>query len=256
MRWALPGSRALDQESASCHGGCILSKYYLPSADDVADHHWCVHVFVLHLPPISPTTLELERETWIASSARISTDIGNSPGSRVARHADAPWCIDGLTTAELRQVDMTNALLFAALLLALACLFAGVRFVLEHASVPNTPDLPSIWTTWPVQWLLSRDVPETLMAFISDLDAAQKAAEVARIGAADDNCVAIAVASAVISNEEQWNKTEIGQMSMMVTLGVIVTAVFRLALRACQCLENLRLSHDEDRGQLKPLDPR
>jgi len=93
-------------------------------------------------------------ETWIASSARISTDIGNSPGSRVARHADAPWCIDGLTTAELRQVDMTNALLFAALLLALACLFAGVRFVLEHASVPNTPDLPSIWTTWPVQWLL------------------------------------------------------------------------------------------------------
>ena len=151
---------------------------------------------------------------------------------------------------------MTNALLFAALLLALACLFAGVRFVLEHASVPNTPDLPSIWTTWPVQWLLrhpsvqqvlvhpsqhsaahllvvwmprfqadmcsfaqsarhsslqpsgqdeyvsnmscglavsflnnverhwshgrpSRDVPETLMAFISDLDAAQKAAEVA-----------------------------------------------------------------------------
>ena len=45
-----------------------------------------------------------------------------------------------------------------------------------------------------------------------------------------------------ISNEEQWNKTEIGQMSMMVTLGVIVTAVFRLALRACQCLENLRCS--------------
>eukprot|EP00435_Cladocopium_sp_Y103_P067964 s503_g30.t2 len=35
----------------------------------------------------------------------------------------------------------------------------------------------------------------------------------------------IAVASAVISNEEQWDKTEIGQMSMIVTLGAIVTAV-------------------------------
>jgi hypothetical protein len=68
-----------------------------------------------------------------------------------------------------------------------------------------------------------------------------------------------------ISNEEQWNKTEIGQMSMIVTLGVIVTAVCRLALRACNVdfrkpevlyLGSLRLSHDEDRGQLKPLDPR
>ena len=111
-------------------------------------------------------------ETWIASSARISTDIGNSPGSRVARHADAPWCIDGLTTAELRQVDMTNALLFAALLLALACLFAGVRFVLEHASVPNTPDLPSIWTTWPVQWLLRHPSVQQVLVHPSQHSAA------------------------------------------------------------------------------------
>ena len=60
--WAKQGcTTKLCQESASCHGGCILSKHDLPSADDVADHHWCVHVFVLHLPPISPTTLELER---------------------------------------------------------------------------------------------------------------------------------------------------------------------------------------------------
>jgi len=60
--WAKRGcTTKLCQESASCHGGCILSKHDLPSADDVADHHWCVHVFVWHLPPISPTTLELER---------------------------------------------------------------------------------------------------------------------------------------------------------------------------------------------------
>ena len=111
-------------------------------------------------------------ETWTASSARIPTDIGNSPGSRVARHADAPWCIDGLTTAELRQVDMANALLFAALLLALACLSAGVRFVLEHACVPNTPDLPSIWTTWPVQWLLRHPSVQQVLVHPSQHSAA------------------------------------------------------------------------------------
>ena len=113
-------------------------------------------------------------ETWTASSARISTDMGSSAGSRVVRHAGALWCVDGLTTAELRQVDMANALLFAALLLALACLSAGVRFVLEHACVPNTPDLPSIWTTWPVQWLLRHPSVQQVLVHPSQHSAAHR----------------------------------------------------------------------------------
>ena len=113
-------------------------------------------------------------ETWTASSARISTDMGSSAGSRVVRHAGAPWCVDGLTTAELRQVDTANALLFAALLLALACLSAGVRFVLEHASVPTTPDLPSIWTIWPVQWLLRHPSVQQVLVHPSQHSAAHR----------------------------------------------------------------------------------
>ena len=73
-------------------------------------------------------------ETWTESSARISTAV---------RHAGAPCCFDGLPTAELQELNAANVLPFAALLLALACPSSGVRFVLEHASVP-------------VQWLLWR----------------------------------------------------------------------------------------------------
>jgi len=100
--------------------------------------------------------------------------MGSSAGSRVVRHAGAPWCVDGLTNAELRQVDTANALLFAALLLALACLSAGVRFVLEHASVPTTPDLSSIWTIWPVQWLLRHPSVQQVLVHPSQHSAAHR----------------------------------------------------------------------------------
>ena len=94
-------------------------------------------------------------ETWsVARSRRPADDDENWP--RVIRQQSVPWCDTGLKEAELRQLTLANDLLYVAILLVIECLLCGVRFVLEHPAEPSGPQkgLPSIWKSWPLQWIM------------------------------------------------------------------------------------------------------
>ena len=91
-------------------------------------------------------------ETWSRARGRIIDP--DAPGPRILRDFHSPWCKSGLTKPELEQLRVANGLMYTTLLVALTCLMAGVRFVVEHPAAPVEAQLATIWRTWPIKLLL------------------------------------------------------------------------------------------------------
>ena len=121
---------------------------------------------------ISGLLMFYSKDTWCVGRSRPAPD-NTSHWRRVIRESNVPRCKPGLTAAELKQLWTANRLLFVALLLAVECIFAGTSFILEHPAEPSGDqrDLPSIWKTWPLLWLMQCQKVKRHLVFQSDYGA-------------------------------------------------------------------------------------
>ena len=102
---------------------------------------------------ILAVVLGLPCETW--SSARFETLLNDDiAGPRPLRFATELWGIAQLSTRELAQVSVGNALLLKGIWLAVVVALSNGAVILEHPAVPYEAHKPSIWRTALVNLLL------------------------------------------------------------------------------------------------------
>eukprot|EP00438_Fugacium_kawagutii_P006007 Skav200019 [mRNA] locus=scaffold2535:94180:96834:- [translate_table: standard] len=83
-------------------------------------------------------------ETWSVARERYVT---TGQGPRPLRRRDLPWLTDGLTFKELRQLYVSNVLLFFAIMMLISQWLVHAWGCLEHPACPAKKHAPSIWTT-------------------------------------------------------------------------------------------------------------